>query len=310
MRNFPYFLIGMFGASLTGVLTIVGFLYFFSDAPEETPEKASTSVQIPNAAQPQQAEPSASAVPQQATVAQQASAPPQIRQVDSVPAALQYKISEWNAVSFYSGFIDRIVVDDEDRTAQQVIDLRRDSVITLTGWAGHSEFGMRTPTVLFSVCDTIVGVTTVQDPRPDVADNVHMNLTSAGWKATLAAEHLPQCENPVLVAWAQAPIGFNIFPLHGGRLLNMVGGEPPAFALTSRYRPPRHDERSLPTMKTIAVKANALRIRRCPTTDCAVVGQFTAGKYNGFVIERAGDWSLVQIDQQVGWVSESYLSIQ
>lgn len=302
VRNFPYFLIGMLGASLTGILTIVVFMYFFGDAPKEEDAPASTSVTLP--------ETQVAPKPEQQTLQQPVEPQPEIRTVDSVPTALQYPVSEWNAVSFYSGFIDKVLVDGEDRTSQQIIDVARDDVITLTGWAGHSEFGMRTPTVLFSVCETVVGVATVQDPRQDVADNVHVNLTRSGWRATIAVEHLPTCEKPILVAWAQAPLGYNIFPLHGGRVLNMTGGEPPAFKLKSRYRPARHSERSQPVMKTITVNANALRIRRCPTTDCDVVGQFSAGQYSGFVIEQAGDWSLVQIDSQVGWVSQNYLSIQ
>lgn len=299
VRNFPYFLIGMLAASLTGILTIVAFMYFFGDAPEKT----STSIQLPESQ-------TTAPAPQQPPPPQQAAVEPEIRQVDSVPASLQYAVSEWNAVSFYSGFVDRVLVDGEDRTSQQVIDVARNSLITLTGWAGHSEFGMRTPTVLFSVCDTVIGVTTVQDPRQDVADNVHINLTRSGWKATIAVEHLPQCEKPVLVAWAQAPLGYNIFPLHGGRVLNLTGGAPPDFQLNSRYRPARQNERSQPQMRTILVKANALRIRRCPTTECNIVGQFASGDYSGFVIERAGEWSLVQINQQVGWVSTKYLTIQ
>lgn len=302
MRSFPYFLIGMIGASLTGILTIVLFMNFFGDPSKQPTEKSSTSVQLPE-------KQSTASIPPKVTP-QPVPATPIIHQVDSVPPALQYAISEWNAVSFYSGFIDQVLIDGEDRSSQQIIDVTRSSLITLIGWAGHSEFGMRTPTVLFSVCEKVVGVATVQDPRQDVADNVHMNLTRAGWKATIAVEHLPQCEKPILVAWAQAPLGYNIFPLHGGRILNFTGGEAPAYKLTSRFRPPRHDDRSQPKMKTVVVTANALRIRRCPTTDCAVVGQITAGRHEGFLIEQAGDWSLVQIDQQVGWVSKNYLAIQ
>lgn len=302
VRNLPYFIIGMLAASLTGVLTVVAYVQFLGGAPEETPEKTSTSIQLPGS--------QTGLGPQQAPTSQQSVLEPETRQVDSVAQSLQYPVSEWNAVSFYSGFIDQILVDGEDRTSQQVIDVPRNSLITLTGWAGHPEFGMRTPTVVFTVCDTVIGVATVQDPRQDVAANVHINLARSGWRAVIAAEHLPHCEKMFLIAWAQAPLGYNIFPLHGGRILNFSESNPPSFKLISRYRPVRHSERSQPPLRTISVNADVLRIRRCPTTNCEVVGKFTSGQYNGFLIEDAGDWSLVQIDQEVGWVSNRYILMQ
>ncbi len=232
--------------------------------------------------------------------------------VNSMDQQDQYPVSGWNAVAFFGGYVDTIGVDGQAVPAATPVRVTKNSILTLSGWAGHSEFGMKFPKILFTVCDTVIGMVNVTNQRPDVIANVHNNLDPAGWKADLATSHFPVCPEPVLLAWAMAPLGFNIFPLHGGRVIEFKeSSQVNAVALANEtaigfIRP---TDRMAPDMKTISVRASALRLRKCGGVDCPVLGTLKFGIYQGFVIESANSWSLIQIDGTVGWVATNYLNI-
>jgi hypothetical protein len=252
-------------------------------------------------------------------------------EVNSVPVGQQYPLTDWNVIVHYAGYIDRITVDGAEQAGDGALRLGADSVIELAGWAGHGEFGMRIERVLISVCQRIVAIAPVDAARPDVAKNVHMNLRNAGWHARLARAHLPVCDQPKLLVWALAPIGFNIYPLRGGRVLAMAPGAGPATAQAgsaagtgSVANPPvggaaktfvslapleRRSDRGVPKTVKLRIKSAALRIRRCPSTDCKSVGKFRRGVYDGYIVDQAENWILVQAGKHSGWIYLPYVEV-
>jgi hypothetical protein len=240
--------------------------------------------------------------------------------VNSVGPSEQYKITEWNAVNFSAGVIDAIAVDGVTQPHARSITIKPDSVITLSGWAGHGQFGMRIEQVLISVCDRIVGISDVTGERADIAKAVHMNLTKAGWRATITAAHFPTCEQPSMFVWALAPIGFNIFPLRGGRLLDILPPKPLKKNVTTHPNanlnfqsaaPLSHPKtREAPAEVVFEISATVLRIRQCPDVKCRVVGKFKKGSHRGFILEVTSNWILMQSGKRAGWMYLPFVNIR
>jgi len=248
-------------------------------------------------------------------------APPRpVMRVNSVSPSKQYKIKQWNAVNFSAGVIDAITVDGVAQPHARSITINPDSVITLSGWAGHGQFGMRIEQVLISVCDRIVGIADVKEERADIAKAVHMNLTKAGWRATITAAHFPTCEQPSMFVWALAPIGYNIFPLRGGRLLNILPPEPLKKNVTTHPNanmnfqsaaPLSHPKtREAPAEVAFEISATVLRIRQCPDVKCRVVGKFKKGSHRGFILEVTSNWILMQSGKRAGWMYLPFVNIR
>ncbi len=232
--------------------------------------------------------------------------------VHSIPVSNQYSVLDWNASQPFSGYVDTVYVDDVLSEPNQPISVTTDSVVRLNGWAGNAAFGVQFPWVLFSVCDLVVGSTPVLVQRPDVQENVHKNLEVTGWEATLAARHFPVCEDATLIAWGVAPIGFNIFPLYGGRVIDHVPGEetPPKYDFVSPDTILSPKDVPPPTEMSISVLASSLNVRRCASSDCPIVGAFKRGRYDGFLIDTNSEWSLVQAADTVGWVYNQFVDLE
>ena len=170
---------------------------------------------------------------------------------------------------------------------------------------------MRFRDVLFSLCGKVIGQTSVNGKRSDVADAVHRNLATSGWSAKLAADHMPRCEVQELQAWGVAPIGINVFPLAGKTTFTFADQ---ASASRRRYQTPTPSlmpaRNGKAEIKKVKIGASVLRLRKCGDPSCNVVGRITAGLYDGYVLETAGGWTLLQIGESAGWVSNRYIAIQ
>ncbi|HAT34235.1 MAG TPA: hypothetical protein DCS82_00845, partial [Rhodospirillaceae bacterium] len=248
---------------------------------------------------------------------QEQSALGRVLSVNTVPSTQQYDIGEWNGIRQFAGWIDQMAVDGIRQPHNGPLQVRPDSIIKLSGWAGHPEFGMRVDNVLISVCKRIVGVAEVTKLRPDVAKKVHMNLLVSGWSATVAVSQMPDCAQRVFSVWALAPIGFNIFPLQGGRFLKprpdagtQTESKPSPVSISSAGVLPRRVDRENPKVVRFDIRTQRLRIRSCPNTKCKVVGKFSKGKHNGFIIDEAENWILVQSGKQVGWIYLPFVDIR
>ena len=235
-----------------------------------------------------------------------ADAVPAARPTVAYPPLLQYPLSSWNAIDFRGGFIDRAALlpggGPVDRAAAR---LPRGTALELSGWAGHSSYGMRSRTVLFAACGRVVGHAATGEARPDVGRSVHPNLAQSGWTATLAVDALPTCDKPVLSAWAVAPVGRNIFPLAGGLAISLAprGPDPgPDYATgPATYRPADN-----PPAEPVSLRARKgeAPLRRCGSVSCDLVSRLPATPTPGFIIERHDGWALVQAGEKAGWVAE------
>lgn len=230
--------------------------------------------------------------------------------VDGLSASDQYDILKWNLVAYRSGTVDIVRTEAGAAPADGVLTLKPGDLVVLAGWAGHPAYGLRFRDVLLSLCGKVVGRAAVQAARPDVASAVHPNLGHSGWSAKLAADQLPRCREQVLQAWGVAPIGHNIFPLNGSAPIRFEGVPAPE---GERYRSRAElltpERNGVAVLKKIAIRASALRIRKCGGTGCEVVGRIEAGSYEGYILETVGDWTLFQIGETVGWVSSKYLGV-
>ncbi len=231
--------------------------------------------------------------------------------VDSLAAKDQYDILKWNLVGYRSGNVDIVRAENDEAPRDGSIKLAKGSYVTLSGWAGHPAFGMRFRDVLFSLCGKVVGRAAVQISRPDVAKAVHKNLLHSGWKAKLATDLLPQCEEQVLQVWGVAPIGFNIFPLTGKTtivLTNSLASNRWEFFPESKILTPAQNGPA--ELKSIGITASSLRLRKCGDPACDIVGRIARGAHQGYVLETVDNWSLVQIGESVGWAYRKFLQVQ
>ena len=208
------------------------------------------------------------------------------------------------------GFVDRVSIGGAHPAPLASRSLTNDDVLVVSGWAGHQKLGMSMPRVLFALCGRIVGSVTVGDLRPDVAQAVHPYLDQSGWRGQLAVAHLPRCEEQKLQAFGLGPQGRNLWPLAEYTTLML----PPLDAVAAkrfvaRAPPLTFAAIPIPKASNIIVKASALRLRACGASDCEILGKVTKGTYPGYVIERRGDWALVQLPALSGWLLEIHLAV-
>lgn len=217
----------------------------------------------------------------------------------------------WNRVAYQAGHVDAVRSARGAVAADGRITVAAGDVVELRGWAGHPAHGLRFRDVLLSLCGKIVGRARVNIDRPDVASAVHPNLSVSGWRAKLAADHMPRCDNAVLQAWGVAPVGHNIFPLFGDTAMSVTGTvQSPTTIFASRWPPLMPANNSEAKLKKIDVRASELPLRKCGAAACEVVGRIAQGTHEGYVLERAGDWSLFQIGASAGWASNKLIAIQ
>lgn len=229
------------------------------------------------------------------------------------PAKLHYPLAGWNTIEYRVGHVDTAVIEPGGLNIAQLPEapVPPESELVLSGWAGHPLYGVRMSHVLFAMCGSVVGAASIGLERPDVAAAVHPNLGHSGWRARLATGALPRCEDGTLRVLALAPSGFNVFPLFETLSLALA---PPAARPDGRpvdyapLEPPVSPEtRDLPQPVEIVVTAGALRMRRCGSTDCDVVGQLEGGRHDAFVIDGTEGWLLVQAGPQVGWIARAFV---
>lgn len=229
------------------------------------------------------------------------------------PAALQYPLAGWNAIEYRVGHVDTAVIEPGGLNIAQAPEapVPPESELVLSGWAGHPLYGVRMSHVLFAMCGSVVGAAPIGLERPDVAAAVHPNLGHSGWRARLATGALPRCGDGTLRVLALAPSGFNVFPLFETLSLTLA---PPAARPDGRpvdyepLEPPVSPEiRDAPQPVEIIVTAETLRMRRCGSTDCDVVGRLDGGRLDAFVIDGTEDWLLVQAGPQVGWIARAFI---
>jgi hypothetical protein len=248
----------------------------------------------------------------QAPVAALPPAPPRRIQVNSVAPADGYPLSEWRIENVSSGFIDSVTFAGTQIAPNMIGMLQDSDSVTLTGWAGDTDLGIPFRHVVFSLCDRVVGSAPVQLPRPDVAKQVHPNLTRPGWTATLLVDHLPRCAGARFSAWAVAPFGRILYPLSGSfefPLTASHGLDPTIEPVTEK--PFRPEEADAPTgLVAVEIKSGRANLRRCGDTACKVVGAVPRGKYAAVRLDARDQWSLIAVPRHgTGWVADSVAKI-
>ena len=231
--------------------------------------------------------------------------PPPQTLVDSF-ASGAYSLGDW-AINdaLYAGWIDTVTV--EPGGSHQVS--RDDQMLLATGWAGEGTVGLRVPTVILTLCDTVVAATPVKNSRPDVAAKIHPNLGESGWQARLLVGHLPRCEGTYLEAWAIYPDGTVLLPLGGRVRVNLPPRDAAVVLSGFAGSPPlRPDPTARP--KTVTVDADStLILKRRPSADGPVVNRYSPGRYTAYRLDEREAWVLLAIDGQIGWVSREAVRI-
>jgi hypothetical protein len=165
--------------------------------------------------------------------------------------------------------------------------------------------------ILFTLCDLVIGAADISSDRPDVAAAIHPNLGRSGWSARLAVAQFPDCDKPILGAWAVAPTGILAWPLIGAMPLKLpVGPGQPTGSYVSTVPPVTPEGAEPPRIWTFGVRAKVINLRQCGDTKCAIVGRIPTGTHKAFFSVRAGDWVLLQFPDATGWVAERLLTVQ
>lgn len=230
------------------------------------------------------------------------------RMVDS--SATAYPLSNWQVAPAPArgGAIERArILGRADATQQG--NLRQDDLLEITGWAGDPALGMRVGKVVLSACDQVFASAPVGRPRPDIARSVHRNLGESGWVAEILLGHVPRCDNTVVRAWGVAT----------GRplLLEMeaelpLPAEPrpvtplPAVTLRAPLAGPPAEPIS---PSTFLVLERSAPLRSCGAGDCAPVATLSQGRNDGYLIERSGEWVLIAVGSNAGWIIDSAIEI-
>jgi hypothetical protein len=232
--------------------------------------------------------------------------PPRVVAVDSVPQEDSYPLAQWNLDKAAAGYVEGITVGGARLDPAAATTLGDGDTISLRGWAGDTDLGARFSRVVFSLCDRIVGAAAVALPRPDVARQVHPNLSASGWAAQLLVGHLPRCDGARLAAWAVAPFGRTLYPLQGAISLALApvnGADAHVIATTTTLlRPADVDEAGRKIV--VEIKTGPVNLRRCGAVSCAVVGTLGRGTHPGLRLDGNDEWALVLIpDVTTGWIS-------
>lgn len=184
-----------------------------------------------------------------------------------------------------------------------------DGVLTLSGWAGDTNLGLRMSDVLLVACDRVIASVPVDMPRTDIARQ-HPNLPAAGWSARLALSDLVPCTEPAVTAYSTALFGAAAFPLEGD-----VPPAEGAGALTAdavRLERPAGDFRTPRTaqapVRDVEVGGSGVALRRCGKKNCEVVARLPAGRQRLLILDDQAGWYLVaQTSGAAGWAPESAL---
>jgi hypothetical protein len=179
-----------------------------------------------------------------------------------------------------------------------------DGVLTLSGWAGDINLGLRMSDVLLVACDRVIASVPVSEARRDIARK-HPNLPAAGWSARLALADLAPCDRPVVSAYATALFGSAAFPLTGE--IEPVGAaQAVALARPAAALPvPRSGQAPV---RDVDVGGNGVALRRCGKRDCAVVARLPAGRQRLLILDDQAGWYLVaQSSGTAGWAPASAL---
>ena len=257
---------------------------------------------------PRTAEAPAPAQPPAGAVKPLDSTPLPPRMVDSAPST--YPLSNWQIAPAPArgGAIERARILGRADASQQG-NLRRDDLLEITGWAGDPALGMRVSKVVLAACDQVFASAAVGRPRPDIASSVHRNLGESGWVAEILLGHVPRCEQTVVRAWAIAP----------GRplLLEMeaelpLPAEPrpvtPLPAVTLRSPLPGPPAEPL-SPSTFLVLDRSAPLRACGAGDCMTVATLQQGRNDGYLIERSGEWVLIAVGSNAGWIVDRAIEI-
>ncbi|MGA0393929.1 MAG: hypothetical protein ACO3MW_07720, partial [Rhodospirillales bacterium] len=184
------------------------------------------------------------------------------------------------------------------------------STMELSGWAGHAALGMRFAAVLFSACGQVIGHTTVNSDRSDVAKNIHVNLLQSGWRARLDIKHLPACPKAKLRAWGLAPTGNILWPLNGKADLRKTPRHPPTTEQIKFKGDVLHPSRvTAPQLHKFEIRASRANLRRCADTSCKIVGKINRGTHAGYIVEQHDEWALLQLKDGAGWMASHLFTV-
>lgn len=212
---------------------------------------------------------------------------------------------DWAPATARAGHLDNSTLSGIDIPAAKIgaRTMTNDDVIDLSGWAGLVSRGMRIKDVLLTVCDQVVGRSPVNGTRPDVAQNVHPNLSISGWSARIAVAHLPRCNGSKLKAWAVSPFGGVIWQLEGDVPLNLPPAGQSHHALTEISKPLDRSAIGPAIPIQVDVGGRIVNLRRCGDTDCEVVGRVKNGRYTVYIVEEQNGWTLIQFGNVAGWIA-------
>lgn len=226
--------------------------------------------------------------------------------VDTFGAA-SYSLARWTVDdSHMAGWIDTISV--EPGGGLQVSS--DDQVLAVGGWAGDPGVGIRTSTVVLTLCDTVVGAVDTGKPRPDVAAKVHPNLNQSGWQARLLVGHLPRCEGTYLEAWTLYPDSAVLVPLDGRIKIGLPPLNPAISLKGYTAHAPFAPDSVPPPRKAVTVDIDStLALKRTPSRDGASLSQFPPGRYRASRLDEQDGWLLLVIDGKAGWAPRELVRI-
>lgn len=231
--------------------------------------------------------------------------------VDSYPAEAQGDVADWRQLDANTGYLDVAIVQDVGRRLAERDTVWARDVLVVSGWAGDTWLGMHLHDVVLTMCGKIVARGQVNGPRPDVAKAVHRNLERSGWRITVLAADLPDCDSPILGASAVVPGQIPaLVALNGSLQLTVVGrgGDMPDRASQQPDITPQTYEKPRPVQ--VEITGSRVNMRRCGSTACEVVGQVDEGEYPAFVVGKDGDWSLLLVGDRSGWVYDPLFEVR
>jgi hypothetical protein len=276
------------------------------------PEQAASTLPQPGTASVTEPESSSSRLPQAPSAPVAPPPAPLEVQVNSYSGDLAYPLSEWLPGKTPSGFVDVVSVNGTNRPPNVPLDMvGKGDRIGLSGWAGDISVGLRYPYVLISACGLVVAHAVVDRPRPDVAKSIHANLDRSGWALTIAASHLPKCENRTLEAWGVAP-GASRIVLPLNNRIAVPGGAVAAdesIRLAAVASPIRPADMVAIAPAKLTVHPAKLNMRRCASADCPVTGTLAKGAWEVLTLDKAAGWLLVAMPDRAGWVSDQYVEL-
>lgn len=240
-------------------------------------------------------------------------APPSVL-VDSYAPDGFLDLNDWKQGKQLSGYFDSVSLNGvilANNASPTLTD--SNDILTLNGWAGEVNVGIRYPFVLASVCGVIVGHSAVTGERMDVAKTVHPNLTVSGWRMRIAAASLPTCEDSTIRVWGVAPGPTRlILPLNGRFSIKYdpVLSNASETALM-RFAAPLTLEMMPPVVSlTLKVTANTLNIRRCGAAKCAITGKIRKGVWPVVKMDESVDWLLIATPDRAGWVARKFVLVE